>query len=149
LNVRESYEASVLDERRILSFAARVAGERGPFPGGYVALDSRTWTIKTRTGLRFEEAEERLEYRLYDDGALRVYSYWWTDVSLRGPRIDVWEEGRGSETRPFGVDGYFLFDHERHYRSGDISGDKFPGRRILYYAKGVGISKALKKVREG
>ena len=147
MGIREQYEASEIDVERINRFARRVACEKGPFPGGQLILETRSWTMKEMRGQVDVQTEERYTYALTDAGELTKTCKSWTDCYGDGR---YWEEGAYERTAPFATSDYLVFDFERYLKiSGSITGDREPGRRVLFHAKGVGISKRLKKVLDG
>lgn len=154
MGIREQYEASTLDLERIRQYARKVAKTKGPFPYGGHTLELRSWTKKEKVGLRHEEHEERITYFLANDGRLLRKCEYWTDVTIiDGRRTEYMEEGRGESITEFDARDVELFDYERYHKSFNAYGahftsDREPGRRVLYHAKGVGLSKRLKGILE-
>lgn len=154
MGVREQYEASQLDLERIRRYARKVAKAKGPFPNGEYLLESRSFTRTEEVGVRLEEYEERISYVLTNDGRLLRKCTYWTDVTFLDGRSPAYqEEGRGGSSREFCDRDVELFDHERRHKTFRAHGARFstdrePGHRVLHHAKGVGLSKRLKKIYE-
>lgn len=152
--MQEQYEASQLDMERIRRYARKVAKAKGPFSDGEYILESRSWTKTEESGVRHEEHEERIRFVLTNDGRLLRKTTYWTDVTFLNGRSPAYqEEGRGESIREFGAGDVELFDHERQSKrftahGARFSSDREPGRRVLHHAKGVGLSKRLKKLYE-
>lgn len=154
MGIREQYEASQLDLERIRRYARKVAKAKGPFPNGEYLLESRSLTRTEESGVRLEEHEERIRFVLTNDGRLLRKCTYWTDVTFLNGRSPAYqEEGRGESVEEFGPRDVELFDYERHHRifrahGARFSSDREPGRRVLHHAKGVGLSKRLKRIYE-
>ena len=151
---RAAYDRTSIDWTRLRTYAAKVAAEltaASPEPRDGWHLDSRMWTRTTR-GMGVEEtAQSRYYYELRADGRLVNRIDGWTELLGRNVGWTRLEES--TREHEFTDDDVILFDFSRELYGHDdghvrVSTTRERGKKLLVHAKGVGLSRALKKLHE-